>query len=379
VVLSHSVDTTQGTGWIRPNDTKDPTDLRIKIIAERVGREGPMPQAAADREQLVRRVTLDIVGEAPSAEEVAAFVADNAPDALVKLAARLQARPRIEPFSGTLPTGQTKFRVTAADPDAATKPRVANSPGRYVLGDHVRLLVSQSTTEGRRTNKAIIAFLSSDPTVPSPHKQHEISLPEGFRGWAAVWQRGSGELWVIQEGLVRKYEFGDPTHVKETRFEPGTIDNLPENLRKAYVHETAREAFADLPPTAATDEPQPNNKDAKALIEVWRRDARKNGDIPGGLVARLGDKVKEFVRANTGDASGDPYAKKMAPLLPRFEAVGDWKLAEVGKLLDDIAAVSTIPLDVTREEAANRTFRTGEPLPKELAKAPWGEAQGLRI
>lgn len=49
-------------------------------------------------------------------------------------------------------------------------------------------------------------------------------------------------------------------------------------------------------------------------------------------------------------------------------------------LLDDIAAVTPIPLDTTTDEAAKRTFKTGSPLPSELANSPWGEAQpnGLR-
>src|ERR687893_2216942 len=132
-----------------------------------------MPQTAADREQLIRRVTLDLFGEAATAGEVAAFVGDDGPDALSRLTARLQARPRIEPWAGKLPTGETRFRVTAADPNAAKAPRAANGPGRYVLGDGVHLLVSQTTSDGRRTNKAIIAFLSPDPKVASPHEPYE--------------------------------------------------------------------------------------------------------------------------------------------------------------------------------------------------------------
>ena len=104
-------------------------------------------------------------------------------------------------------------------------------------------------------------------------------------------------------------------------------------------------------------------------------------DFPGGLVGRLGDKVKEFIRNNTGDASGDPYAKKMAPLALRLDAARDWTPTEVAALLDDIAAVTSIPLETTMEEATNRTFRPGAPLPPALANAPWGEAlpNGLRL
>ncbi len=167
VTLSHSVDTAYG-GWTRPGDPKDPLEFWKATIAERIANEAPMPASAADRAQLIRRVTLDILGVVPTAGEIAAFTADDAPDALAKLTARLQAKPRVEPFSGKLPTGEMKFRVIAADPDAAKAPRIANSPGRYVLGDNVHLLVSQLTGGDKRTNKAVIAFLSPDPKVASP-------------------------------------------------------------------------------------------------------------------------------------------------------------------------------------------------------------------
>ena len=87
------------------------------------------------------------------------------------------------------------------------------------------------------------------------------------------------------------------------------------------------------------------------------------------------------IRNNTGDASGDPYAKKMAPLVPRLDPSRDWTPAEVVALMDDIAAVTSIPLETTMEEMMRGTFRTGTPLPSALSNALWGEAQanGLRI
>ena len=57
------------------------------------------------------------------------------------------------------------------------------------------------------------------------------------------------------------------------------------------------------------------------------------------IAGRLGDKVKEFVRANTGDKSGDPYAKQMAPLVSRLDGARDWQPAEASGLLADVAAV----------------------------------------
>jgi beta-lactamase regulating signal transducer with metallopeptidase domain len=144
---------------------------------------------------------------------------------------------------------------------------------------------------------------------------------------------------------------------------------------------TGKLVTAEVTGAAAAGQPQPKDKAGQALLDVWRHHARVNGNFPGGLVGRLGEKVREFIRNNTGDAAGDPYAKKMAPLVPRFDASRDWTPAEVVALMDDVAAVTPIPLETAREESAKLTFRRGEPLPKDLAGAPWGPAQpnGLRM
>ena len=111
--------------------------------------------------------------------------------------------------------------------------RTANSPGRYVLGDNVHLLVSQ-LTEGDKspTNKAVIAFLSPDPKVASPHKPHEIALPDGIGTYGIVWDRGAGALWVMQKDLVRKYDFANPAQVQEMKIVPGSIINIPSHMQE---------------------------------------------------------------------------------------------------------------------------------------------------
>jgi hypothetical protein len=127
--------------------------------------------------------------------------------------------------------------------------------------------------------------------------------------------------------------------------------------------------------------PQPKNTSAQALFKHWQNSARLNGDIPGGLVRLLHEKVKEFIRNNEPDASGGPYAQKMKPLEPRFAHTGDWKPADVVALLDDIAAAHTIPLETTLQHLTERTLQPGTPLPASLQNADWGEPlpSGLRM
>jgi len=65
-----------------------------RIIGKRLAERGIAPQPEADRATLIRRATFDVTGLPPTPEEVAAFVADESPDAYGKLLDRLLASPR---------------------------------------------------------------------------------------------------------------------------------------------------------------------------------------------------------------------------------------------------------------------------------------------
>lgn len=71
--------------------TENPIDAFLRDAQQRVGLTF---REAASREQWLRRVTLDLTGLAPTPEERAAFLADEAPDAYEKVVDRLLASPR---------------------------------------------------------------------------------------------------------------------------------------------------------------------------------------------------------------------------------------------------------------------------------------------
>ncbi len=64
------------------------------FVLDRLQREGLAPSQAADKERLVRRVTLDLTGVPPTLGEVDEFLADASADAYEKLVDRLLASPR---------------------------------------------------------------------------------------------------------------------------------------------------------------------------------------------------------------------------------------------------------------------------------------------
>jgi hypothetical protein len=64
-----------------------------QFILARLELEHLVPQPAADRRTLIRRVTYDLLGLPPEPEDVDAFVADHSPDAFERVVERLLASP----------------------------------------------------------------------------------------------------------------------------------------------------------------------------------------------------------------------------------------------------------------------------------------------
>lgn len=64
-----------------------------RFILEKLQENGLDPNKKADKESLLRRVTLDLTGLLPSLEEIDAFIADERPDAYEKVVDRLLSSP----------------------------------------------------------------------------------------------------------------------------------------------------------------------------------------------------------------------------------------------------------------------------------------------
>ena len=75
----------QKSGWVR-----NPIDA---FILRRLEAEGIQPSPEADRNTLVRRLSFDLIGLPPTPEEVAAFLADERPEAYEELVDRLLDSP----------------------------------------------------------------------------------------------------------------------------------------------------------------------------------------------------------------------------------------------------------------------------------------------
>ena len=83
--VRHPVPNT-ANAWVRT-----PVDA---FLLEAMTQKGLTPSHESGRAQLLRRVTLDLTGLPPAAEDVAAFLNDHSPDAYAKVVDRLLASPR---------------------------------------------------------------------------------------------------------------------------------------------------------------------------------------------------------------------------------------------------------------------------------------------
>ncbi|MBX9582606.1 MAG: DUF1549 domain-containing protein, partial [Gemmataceae bacterium] len=72
-------------------EIRSPVDA---FVAAEWEKRGLQPVGPADKRTLLRRVTIDLTGLPPTADESAAFLADDAPDAYEKVVDRLLASPR---------------------------------------------------------------------------------------------------------------------------------------------------------------------------------------------------------------------------------------------------------------------------------------------
>lgn len=75
----------KNVSWVR-----NPID---SFVLARLEKEGIAPSPEADRETLIRRLSLDLVGLPPSPEQVAEFLADKRPDAYERLVDQFLASP----------------------------------------------------------------------------------------------------------------------------------------------------------------------------------------------------------------------------------------------------------------------------------------------
>jgi beta-lactamase regulating signal transducer with metallopeptidase domain len=238
----------------------------LSFITHRLERDAPLPDDIDERKRLLDRAVRDLFGTPPTPEEFEVFLGDKAVDAMTSLAKRLSQRAGTTSFTGKLRSSQTKFHVLPVDPDAKNKPRLAIGPGRYELGNQVRLVI---VGRGNVTD-AKLMFLAED----APIKSYKIKLPNGYKTWAIAWKRGMTLLWAAEKGKLWSVDFTNTAEVKETQIDPTDRSKVPKRFRDA-LRPTFERSKRNPPPPAATE----GGGNANGQLKTAKiRSANQSGD-----------------------------------------------------------------------------------------------------
>jgi hypothetical protein len=219
-----------------------------KSVRERLLREAPLPADRSERELILFRVIQDLFGTAPRTDEANAFYADTTPEALERFAERLTKREWLRTATGTIKSGTLRFKVLAADPDAATRPRIVSNEGRFNLGEELRFVVTRKLIGASVKNEADLAWYPEGKE--STHTA--IALPYGYGTWAAGWAPDSTTLWIAEAELLRSVDFSNPEQIKLTNY-------AGDDIAKAPIEEQVRQGINSAIANAKNAQPKPNS------------------------------------------------------------------------------------------------------------------------
>ncbi len=293
-----------------PPEVKEPGWARNGIdpfILARLEREGLAPSPEADRQSLIRRVTLDLTGLLPSPEEVDAFVRDPAPDAYERLVERLLADPHYGERWGRHWLDQARY---------------ADSNGYTIDGDRTmwpfRDWVIKALNDDLPFDRFTIEQLAGD-LLPNPTKSQLIATgfhrntgineeggakPEQFRVEAAIDRLNTtGSVWLgltIGCAQCHSHKF-DPIAHREY-YEMLAFFNQGEDVNnKGATIEVARgEIFGTAPP-AEIQRQRKATEPAPGQAEWEQRELAQLQSAPA-VAAQW--KSAEYVEYDTASGAG---------------------------------------------------------------------------
>ena len=143
------------------------------LIRERLAKENLKLAPEADRRTLIRRLTFDLIGLPPTPDEVAAFVADEAPDAYEKLVTRLLDSPRYGERQARLWLDVVRYADTNGYERDEFRP----------LAWQYRDYVIRSFNQDKPFNQFIVEQLAGDELVagvPKNSAEADVLIATGF-------------------------------------------------------------------------------------------------------------------------------------------------------------------------------------------------------
>src|SRR6266567_4427641 len=253
-----------------------------KFVLARLEKEGLKPAPVADRRTLLRRVTYDLTGLAPTYEEVKAFEADKSPNAYEKVIDRLLASPRYgekwaRHWMDVVRYGEDDYRV-AKQPDRAEK-----YPFAYIYRDWLIRSLNDDLSYDQFIKAQLAADLLDEKVRPG-------MIP-------ALGMHGTG-VWSYQDNpapIERADEWHDKVDVTTKAFLGLTVgcarchdhkyDAIPQRDYYSLVSVFASSHYKAYPqvPKSVVDEYEKQSKQ----LEAKEKDLKKFLDQASDLYAQM--------------------------------------------------------------------------------------------
>ncbi|MFK7788494.1 MAG: PSD1 and planctomycete cytochrome C domain-containing protein, partial [Phycisphaeraceae bacterium] len=259
---------------------RDDAHVIDRFVEARLAKEGIEPGPRADRATLIRRVTLDLTGLPPTAEEVLAFVGDDSPNAYEALVDRLLASPRYgekwgrhwldlvryaesfgHEFDINIPHAW-KYRdyVIRAMNDDVPYDRFVKE---HVAGDLIEPRVHEETKMNEAVKATAWWFLHEQTHAPTDVRTHESdridnqidALSRGFMGVTVACARCHDHKFdaISDEDYYSLAGFMQSSRLQQAYLDPeGKIDAAMQSVREAIAKGQAAFAArkpADVKPT----------------------------------------------------------------------------------------------------------------------------------
>lgn len=144
------------------------------FILAKLESKGIKPSAPTDRQTLIRRVTYDLTGLPPTAEEVRAFIEDKSPDAYAKVVDRLLASPHF---------GERWARYwldVARYADTTGTAGVGGKDNRFIYAWTYRDYVVRAFNEDKPFNQFVVEQLAADRLVEKKQTDQRNLAALGF-------------------------------------------------------------------------------------------------------------------------------------------------------------------------------------------------------
>jgi hypothetical protein len=143
-----------------------------RFVLGKLEAKGLSPSLPAEKSALIRRVTFDLIGLPPTPEEVAAFIADQSPDAYEKLVDRLLASPHYGEKWARHWLDVSRY--------ADTKGYVFQEERRYPYAYTYRDYVIRSLNEDKPFDRFVLEQLAADQLLPADGADKSPLAAMGF-------------------------------------------------------------------------------------------------------------------------------------------------------------------------------------------------------